>query len=430
MADRIVHTSKMAWVLDPKEPMEGPVADGGMIVARVSPGCWGAMITPDYASGHEVTHPIAVEGAEIGDSVCLKMKKINVLSMATTSGTDSFLEGNFVGDPFVAKKCPGCGLINPKTYLDGMGEDAVKCEACKTSVKPFHLDNGYTMLFNAERTMGVTVPPRMAEDIARQARQFSAIPEGSCQYSSNLLAKGDLSGVLARVRPMVGNMGSCPAVAMPSSHNAGDFGSFLVNAPHEYALTEEQLLQRTDGHMDINEVGEGAMVIVPVKVARAGIYVGDVHAMMGDGEVAGHTTDVSAEVIIEVKVIKGLVLDGPIVLPCRENLPSLARPYTIEEKNEAARLAKSYSFPIETDVYPLQVVGSGTDLNAATANGLTRMAALTGYSIAEVKNRATITGDIQIGRLPGVVQVTMLTPSEVLEKLNLLDLYQEQYQGC
>ncbi len=132
---------------------------------------------------------------------------------------------------------------------------------------------------------------------------------------------------------------------MPSSHNAGDFGSFLVNAPHEYALTEEQLLQRTDGHMDINEVGEGAMVIVPVKVARAGIYVGDVHAMMGDGEVAGHTTDVSAEVIIEVKVIKGLVLDGPIVLPCRENLPSLARPYTIEEKNEAARLAEELRFP-------------------------------------------------------------------------------------
>ncbi len=77
------------------------------------------------------------------------------------------------------------------------------------------------------------------------------------------------------------------------------------------------------------------------------------------------------------------------------------------------RFTKSYGFRIETDVYPLQVVGSGTDLNAATANGLTRMAALTGYSIAEVKNRATITGDIQIGRLPGVVQVTMLTPSAI-----------------
>ncbi len=55
----------------------------------------------------------------------------------------------------------------------------------------------------------------MAEDIARQAQQFSAIPEGSCQYSSNLLAKGDLSGVLARVRPMVGNIG-----ILPGSSNA------------------------------------------------------------------------------------------------------------------------------------------------------------------------------------------------------------------
>ncbi len=429
MANSIVHTSKMAWVLDPKEPMEGPVADGGMIVARVSPGCWGAMITPDYASGHEVTHPIAVEGAEIGDSVCLRIKKINVLSLATTSGTDSFIEGNFVGDPFVAKKCPGCGLINPKTYLDGVGEDAIKCAVCKTSVKPFHLDNGYTMLFNAERTIGVTVTPQMSAEIACQSLQFSAIPVGSCQYSANLLAKGDLSGVLARVRPMVGNIGSCPAVALPSSHNAGDFGSFLIDAPHQYALTSEQLLQRTDGHMDINEVGEGAMVIVPVKVDQAGIYVGDVHAMMGDGEVAGHTTDVSAEVIIEVKIIKGLAIDGPIVLPCIENLPLLARPYSDAEKDAAARLVKNLGFSIETDAYPLQVVGSGTDLNAATANGLTRMAALTGYSIAEVKNRATITGDIQIGRLPGVVQVTMLTPSAVLKNLRLLDLYQEQYPG-
>ena len=428
MASRIVHTSRMTWVLDPKEPMAGLVADGGTIVARVSPGCWGAMITPDYASGHEVTHPIAVEGAEIGDSVCLKIKKIHVLSLATTSGTDSFIEGNFVGDPFVAKRCPGCGLINPKTYLEGIGEDAIRCVACKTSVKPFHLDNGYTMLFNAERTIGVTVPPRMSEEIACQSQEFSAIPPGSCQYSANLLAKGDLWGVLARVRPMVGNIGSCPSVAMPSSHNAGDFGAFLINAPHQYALTPEQLLQRTDGHMDINEVGEGAMVIVPVKVARAGIYVGDVHAMMGDGEVAGHTTDVSAEVIIEVNVIKGLAIDGPIVLPCRENLPLLARPYTDAEKNEAARLSRNYGFPIETDVYPVQVVGSGSDLNSATANGLARMAALTGFSVAEVKNRATITGDIQIGRLPGVVQVTMLTPAGVLEKLKLRELYQMQYQ--
>ncbi|MHB1654511.1 MAG: acetamidase/formamidase family protein [Desulfitobacteriaceae bacterium] len=427
MSKRIVHTSKMAWVLDPKDPMLGPVSDGGTIVARVSPGCWGAMITPDYASGHEVTHPIAVEGAEIGDAVCLKIKKVNVLSLATTSGTDDFVEENYIGDPFVAKRCPGCGEINPKTYLEGIGEDAIKCAKCHTPVKPFHLDNGYTMLFNEQRSIGITVPPQAAREIAEQAHQFSAIPPESCQYSSNILAKGDMPGVLTRVRPMVGNIGSCPAVALPSSHNAGDFGGFLIGAPHQYAVSEEELEQRTDGHMDVNEVREGAMLIVPVKVPQAGIYVGDVHAMMGDGEIAGHTTDVAAEVILEVRVVKGLKLDGPIILPRFEDLPHLARPYTEDEKHQAEQLARSYGFRVETEMYPIQVVGSGADLNKATANGLERMAALTGLPLAEVKNRATITGDIEIGRLPGVVQVTMLTPASILKQRGLLELYHEQY---
>lgn len=428
MAKQIVNSTKMAWILDPKEPMLGPVADGGTIVARVSPGCWGAMITADYASGHEVTHPIAVEGAQIGDAVCLEIKKINILSLATTSGTDNFVDQNFVGDPFVAKRCPGCGTINPKTYLEGTGEDAVKCSNCNTPVKPFHLDNGYTMLFNEQRTLGITVPPATAHEIAEQAHQFSAIPPESCQYSSNILAKGDIPGVLTRVRPMIGNIGSCPAIAMPSSHNAGDFGSFLLGAPHQYALTEEQLGQRTDGHMDVNEVAQGAILIVPVKVAGAGIYVGDVHAMMGDGEIAGHTTDVSAEVILQVRVVKGLAIDGPIILPRPEDLPHLARPYTQDEKQQAEQMAQGYKIGVETDMYPLQVVGSGPDLNQATANGLERMVAVTGLSMAEVKNRATITGDIEIGRLPGVVQVTMLVASSILEKRGLLEIYQTQYE--
>jgi acetamidase/formamidase len=283
------------------------------------------------------------------------------------------------------------------------------------------------MLFDAQRSIGITVPPQVAREIAEQAKQFSALPLESCQYSSNILAKGDIPGILTRVRPMVGNMGSCPAVALPSSHNAGDFGSFLLGAPHQYALSEEELGERTDGHMDVNEVREGAILIVPVKVPQAGIYVGDVHAMMGDGEIAGHTTDVSAEVILEVQIIKGLKIDGPIILPLFEDLPHLARPYTEDEKLQAKQLASTYGFEVETDMYPLQVVGSGADLNQATNNGLDRIVALTGLPMAEVKNRATITGDIEIGRLPGVVQVTMLTPASILKQCGLLELYQKQY---
>jgi formamidase len=66
-------------------------------------------------------------------------------------------------------------------------------------------------------------------------------------------------------------------------------------------------------------------------------------------------------------------------------------------------------------------------LNAATDNGLARAAKLLGMSVPEVKNRATITGAIEIGRHPGVVQVTFRAPLDRLEKLGLLPFIRDQY---
>lgn len=427
MSKGVVCVNEMNWVLDPTIPFKGPVKDGGTIVFTVSPGCWGAMITPDYASGHEVTVPVGVEGAEVGDAVALHIKKINVLSLATTSGTDKPQEGNFEGDPFVAKRCPTCHTTNPQTYLDGIGEEAIKCTKCKAPVKPFIMESSYTILMDEQRKIAVTVPPNIAEEIANEAAAFSSLPAGSKQYSANVFARGEMPGVIAPLRPMVGNIGSCPAVAMPSSHNAGDFGSFLIGAPHKYALTENQLEQRTDAHMDINEVVEGSTIIVPVKVSGGGIYAGDVHAMMGDGELAGHTTDVSAEVIVNVSVIKGLNIDGPLILPLQEDLPKIVRPRTEEEILEAKNIADIYGFKLEEEALPIQVVGTGKNLNEAVDNGLNRMAKLFEISIPEVRNRCTITGQVDIGRLPGVVQISMLVPSPLLKKAGLWEIVKNFY---
>ena len=76
---------------------------------------------------------------------------------------------------------------------------------------------------------------------------------------------------------------------------------------------------------------------------------------------------------------------------------------------------------------PISVVGSGPNLNAATDNGLARAARLLGISIPEVKNRATLTGGIEIGRHPGVVQITFRAPLSRLESIGLLALMREQY---
>jgi len=93
-------------ILDPAAEMLGPVEDGGRIVASTAPGCWGPMITPAIRGGHEVTQPVAVAGAEIGDAVAIWIETITVKSLATASGNDQMMEGRFLGDPYVAGRCP------------------------------------------------------------------------------------------------------------------------------------------------------------------------------------------------------------------------------------------------------------------------------------------------------------------------------------
>ena len=93
-------------------------------------------------------------------------------------------------------------------------------------------------------------------------------PEKSVQNPIVAFAPHDLVGTVARLRPFLGQLGTTPGRALPDSHNAGDFGQFLVDAPHEYGITKEQLADRTDGHMDINRVREGAILILPCKSRR------------------------------------------------------------------------------------------------------------------------------------------------------------------
>ena len=94
-----------------------------------------------------------------------------------------------------------------------------------------------------------------------------------------------------------------------------------MDALHEYGITLAQLNEhKTDGHMDIDAVRPGAILVAPVKVAGGGVYMGDMHAGQGDGEIAGHTMDVSGSVTLQVEVVKDYPLDGPVLFPVAEDL--------------------------------------------------------------------------------------------------------------
>jgi len=125
--------------------------------------------------------------------------------------------------------------------------------------------------------------------------------------------------------------------------------------------------------------------------------------------------------------MKGRAIDGPVLFPLIEDLPPLARPLNDAEKSRARQLASKWGVDKIEETAPISIVGSGPDLNKATQVGLRRAAELLSMSVAEVMNRATITGGIEIGRHPGVVQVTFLAPLPALEKAGLLPFVQEQY---
>ena len=415
-------------ILDPRKPMLGPVRDNGYIVGNTAPGCWGPMITPGLKGGHEVTQPVAVEGAEVGDAIAIRIKDITVTSLATASGNDRVVAGDrFLGDPYVARRCPKCDIMYPKTSVKGIGRTAIRCTNCGEEISPFTFTNGYTIVFDSNYSVGVTVDRKAAEKIARQAGQYSSVPAHSVQHPILTFAPHDLVGLVARLRPFMGQLGTTPAIPMPDSHNAGDFGSFLINAPHEYGITAEQLENRTDGHMDIDAVRTGAILVCPVKVPGGGIYMGDMHALQGDGEIAGHTADVAGAVTLQVHLLKGLKIEGPILFPVLEDLPFLARPLSEEEKKRAEYVAKLWGMAALEKAAPVSIIGTGPNLNAATDNGLARAVKLFDMTLPEVLNRATITGAIEIGRHPGVVQVTFRVPLDRLARLGLTSFIKDQY---
>jgi acetamidase/formamidase len=415
-------------IIGPSQQMLGPLANGGKLIAGTPPGCWGPMITPAFEGGHEVTQPVAIEGAEVGDAVALKIDRLRVTSIATSSGVMKFVDGRYNGDPFVAKLCSACGTEHPASHVEGIGEDAIRCNNCGAEVNAFRFAHGYVIVFDEENQVSLTVNQDIANELAGKAPEASALPEFAAQHSILSLARADIPGLAAHMRPFLGNIGTTPSRDLPDSHNCADFGQHLVGAPHRYGMTQEELdASRTDGHMDTNSVREGAILICPVKVPGAGVYLGDMHAQQGNGEIAGHATDVSGITELTVEVIKGLTIPGPILLQNEDDLPPMARPMNTVQRQKVRELAGRWGQKEIEENGPITFIGSGKNLNDATHNGLARAAQVTGLPYDEVLNRATINGSIEISRLPGTVRVTILCPMHILDRMGIGRLVREKY---
>jgi acetamidase/formamidase len=415
-------------LVGPDQEWAGTVTDGGTVRTHTPPACWGPMVTPEFRGGHEVTRPIRVENAEPGDALVVHIKDVEVTSVATSTGSMDEREEAFGDDPFVDHECPECGTAWPDSVVEGTGEDAIRCAECGANASSFGFEYGYTVAFDEDRTVGVTVGRDGADMLAENADEAMALPENSRQHPILLYGPDEMPGALGRLQPFVGNIGTTPAEEYPDSHNAGDFGQFLIGASHDWGLPDEEALEsRTDGHLDSNDVRAGATLVCPVRVEGGGLYVGDLHANQGDGELSLHTTDVSGHTELEVEVIKDLDLDGPLLLPNEADLPHIAKPYTDAEREAGAAVAAEYDVDELADAAPIQVIGSGATINDATENAFDRAGTLLDMTEGEVRGRCTFTGGVEIARLPGVVQLSMLAPMEKLEAVGLADTVRAQY---
>lgn len=105
------------------------------------------------------------------------------------------------------------------------------------------------------------------------------------------------SGALARyevpLRPMLGGLAVAPGFGAPPM-STGDTG-------------------RNGGNMDFNEVVEGSVVYLPVFQPGALLYLGDAHALQGDGETSQFALETSMEVEFRVELVRGKAIAMPRV---------------------------------------------------------------------------------------------------------------------
>ena len=129
----------------------------------------------------------------------------------------------------------------------------------------------------------------------------------------------EFRGLKLPVRPMVGVIGV-----------ATETGRYATGTAHRHG-----------GNMDTKEIGVGSTVYLPVSQDGAQLAMGDVHAVMGDGEVCVSACEVAARIVVETAILKATRLAWPMV-ETSEQIHVLVSLPTIEEALiEATRCAVS-----------------------------------------------------------------------------------------
>jgi acetamidase/formamidase len=129
--------------------------------------------------------------------------------------------------------------------------------------------------------------PMLGQPIRKQSWVY---PIDKAANVATFRAKDSNFSVKIPLHPFLGCIGVAPA--------DGEARTSLV--PAEFG-----------GNMDASEATVGNTLYLPVSVPGALLYMGDAHAAMGDGEIAGTAIEISARVRLQVNVIKKKTISWP-----------------------------------------------------------------------------------------------------------------------
>ncbi|MBM7691666.1 amidase [Peribacillus deserti] len=132
----------------------------------------------------------------------------------------------------------------------------------------------------------MTVAPKMGvlgDSIKEEKTKITPIENGKALFNDQIQIP---------IRPMIGVIGTSPAKEEIPSGTPGQHG----------------------GNMDCKRIVEGAVLYLPVHVPGALLAMGDLHAVMGDGEVIICGLEVPGEVTVRVTVVKDQRLPLPMLV--------------------------------------------------------------------------------------------------------------------
>lgn len=115
------------------------------------------------------------------------------------------------------------------------------------------------------------------------------------------------------------------------------------------------------GNMDCKRIGAGATLYLPVNVVGGLLAMGDLHAVMGDGEVCVCGAEIAGEVTVRVTVVKG----SPLPLPFLVTKDAAMAIYSAEGLDAAAEGTTLRMRSFLTDAVGMQPHEAGMLLSLA-----------------------------------------------------------------